>query len=279
MSLRVYGHQHFWSIQRGDYGWLTPSLALLYRDFMPPDLKPHLNRAGIDRTVLVQAAPSIDETRFLLDIAKNDPIVAGVVGWINMDVPSEALKALDEFVKHPKFVGVRPMIQDIEDPSWIAKPELGIVLDALIENGKCFDALVQSVHLPWLLNCLTRHPELRVVIDHGAKPNIAGGEWQPWADNIAAIAENTNAYCKLSGLITETHESQSFDDIDRYFSHLLKSFGPERLMWGSDWPILNLSSDYESWHKKTTELINQLSEHDQVKIFGDNAIKFYKLIQ
>lgn len=275
--MRIDGHQHFWSLQRDDYGWLTPDLLPLYRDFGPEDLQPLLDQAGVDHTVLVQAAATTDETRYLLGIAEHHSMIAGVVGWVDMDSPANAIEALDEFRRHPSFVGVRPMIQDIEDPAWIDRPELEVVLEALVQSKVCFDALVRSEHLPYLLNCLTRHPELRVVIDHGAKPDIASGEWQPWADGISMIANQTSAYCKLSGLITEASDTQTYDDVMRYLDHLLEVFGSKRLIWGSDWPVLNLAGDYKGWHDASTARLDALSEPDQDDILGRNAIDFYNL--
>lgn len=275
--MRIDGHQHFWTIERDDYGWLTPDLETLYRDFGPDDLQPLLDQAGVDNTVLVQAAATTDETRYLLGIAEYHPLVAGVVGWVDMDSPADAIEALDEFVQHPKFVGVRPMIQDIADSAWIDRPELEIVLDALACSNVTFDALVRSVHLPFLLNSLTRHLDLRVVIDHGAKPDIAGGEWQPWADSIAALANQTSAYCKISGLITEADDSQTYDDVMPYFDHLLETFGAERLIWGSDWPVLNLAGEYAGWHSAATNRLKQLAVEEQENILGRNAIRFYGL--
>ena len=275
--MRIDGHQHFWTTQRDDYGWLTPELAPLYQDFGPDELQPLLERAGVDRTVLVQAAATTAETRYLLAIAEQYSMVAGVVGWVDMDAPAAALKALDEFAAHAAFVGIRPMLQDLEDPAWIDRPELGVVLDALIERDLCFDALVRSVHLPHLLNCLTRHPDLPTVIDHGAKPDIAAGEWQPWADRMATMARETSAYCKISGLITEAGSGQSYDDTRRYLDHLLELFGPDRLIWGSDWPVLNLAGDYGSWHDAAVASLAGLTETDQNNIFGRNAMEFYGL--
>ncbi len=275
--MRIDGHQHFWTTQRHDYGWLTPDLEALYRDFVPEDLQPLLDQAGVDHTVLVQAAATTDETRYLLEIAEGHSMVAGVVGWVDMDSPTEAIEALEKFVQHPKFVGIRPMIQEIEDPTWIDRPELKIVFEALVQSNVCFDALVRSVHLPFLLNCLNRHPDLRVVIDHGAKPNIAAGEWEPWADGIAAIANQTSAYCKVSGLITEADSSQTYDDVMPYLDHLLEGFGSERLIWGSDWPILNLAGDYDGWYAASIERLSQLAVQDQEDILGGNAIQFYGL--
>lgn len=275
--MRIDGHQHFWTTQRDDYGWLTPDLELLYRDFAPGDLQPLLNQAGVDHTVLVQAAATVDETRYLLGIAEHHSMVAGVVGWVDMNSPMDAIETLNELAQHPKFVGIRPMIQEIEDPAWIDRPELDIVLEALVEKDVCFDALVRSVHLPFLLNCLTRHPKLRVVVDHGAKPDIGAGEWQPWADSIATIANQTSAYCKISGLITEASDTQSYDDAIPYLDHLLGTFGPKRLIWGSDWPVLNLAGDYASWHNASMTRLRPLSEQDQDNILGRNAIRFYHL--
>lgn len=277
MPIRVDGHQHFWSLQRDDYGWLTPELQALYRDFTPAELSPLLDQAGIDQTILVQAAASVDETEYLLGIAEQHQFVAGVVGWVDMDSVLQANEDLHRLARHPKFVGIRPMIQDIDDPAWIDGPELGIVFDALVENELCFDALVKPIHLPHLLKCLGRHPQLRTVIDHGAKPNIAAGEWQPWADGISAIANQTSAYCKISGLITEAGETQSYDDVMPYLDHLLDVFGPKRLIWGSDWPVLNLASDYHGWHDVSTERFDRLSEQDRDDILGRNAIHFYNL--
>jgi len=277
MPVRIDGHQHFWTLLRDDYGWLTPDLKILYKDFTPEDLQPLLVQAGVEQTVLVQAAATADETRYLLGIAEHHSIIAGVVGWVDMDSPNDAIEALDEFVLHPKFVGIRPMIQDIEDPAWIDRPELKIVLEALVQNHVCFDALVRSVHLPYLLNCLTRHPELRVVIDHGAKPNIAAREWHPWADSISVIANQTSAYCKISGLITEASDTQTYDDVMPYLDHLLGAFGPDRLIWGSDWPVLNLAGDYDGWHDASTARLDALSERDRDNILGRNAIDFYNL--
>ncbi len=277
MPLRVDGHQHFWSLQRDDYGWLTPELQVLYRDFAPADLSPLLDQAGIDQTILVQAAASVAETEYLLDIAEQHQFVAGVVGWVDMESVPQAIKNLHRLARYQKFVGIRPMIQDIDDPAWIDRPEFGTIFDTLVEKKLCFDALVRSIHLPWLLKCLLRHPQLRAVIDHGAKPDIAAGEWQPWADGISAIANQTSVYCKISGLITEAGDSHSYDDVMPYLDHLLDVFGPQRLIWGSDWPVLNLAGDYQGWHDASTAQFETLTEQDRDDILGRNAIGFYNI--
>ena len=279
MTTRVDAHQHFWTLDRGDYDWLTPELEPLYRDYLPEDLEPLLAEAGIDRSVLVQAAATTDETRFMLDLAADSPFIAGVVGWVDFDDVAAAESALAEFVGNPKFVGVRPMIQDIDDPAWITRPGLTPVVELLIEAGLSFDALVKPVHLPFLLEFLECHPDLRCVVDHGAKPDIASNARSPWAEDLLAIAERTGACCKLSGLVTEAAAGQTRADLAPYVDHLLTAFGAGRLMWGSDWPVLNLAGSYAQWRTDAEALLSGSSADEQARVFGGNAIEFYGLEQ
>lgn len=274
MTPRIDAHQHFWTVRRDDYGWLTPNLEPLYRDFQPADLAPLLAEGGVARTILVQAAPTVDETRYLLEIAVRNDSVAGVVGWIDMESDSAA-GDLAELAEDSALVGIRPMIHNIEDPAWIIRPDLAGATKAVIDRGLRFDALVRPVHLPYLLEFLRRHPELKTVIDHGAKPNIAEGQWQPWADSISEIAETTGACCKLSGLLTEASPAQNYDDLQPYMEHLLAAFGPERLMWGSDWPVLNLAGNYRDWLSMAERFLQRLGDAEQEKVLGGNAARFY----
>ena len=277
MPLRIDSHQHFWTLDRDDYGWLTPELTALYRDFLPADLEPLLAQEGIRRTVLVQAAPTLDETRYLLELAERHDFIAGVVGWVDMEGGQASLDDLETLQENPLFLGVRPMIQDIADPAWMLQPSLQPVLEAIAASGLTFDALVKPVHLPYLLELLRRHPDLRVVVDHGAKPDIARGGWQPWADGLMRIAEDTSAYCKLSGLIMEAHDTHSFTDLIPYMDHILASFGAERVMWGSDWPVLTARTDYLGWHSATQRWLSHLRTVHREAIEGGNAARFYRL--
>ena len=249
----------------------------LYRDFQPEHLAPLLRAANIDATVLVQAAPTVEETAYLLSLAEEWDVIAGVVGWVDMTGGHEAVATLTRLAQNPKFRGIRPMIQDIEDPEWMLDQRLAPVFEALIEQDLCFDALVKPEHLPCLLELLRRYPALKTVIDHGAKPGIARAEWEPWAEDMARIASGASAYCKLSGLITEAAPEQTDADIRPYFDHLLRLFGAGRLLWGSDWPVLNLAGDYAGWHKTCRQWTAELSAAEQRAIFGDNAIRFYGL--
>lgn len=272
--MKIDAHQHFWQLDRGDYGWLTPELKSLYRDFMPDDLSPHLQRAGIDGTILVQAAPTIAETDFLLEIATQTPFVLGVVGWVDFSAPSVA-KDIARLAAHPKLVGLRPMIQDIADDDWMLRPNLAPAFEAMIAADLTFDALVLPRHLPRLSQLLLRYPDLRTVVNHGAKPNISGGKFDTWAEDIAAIASGSRAYCKLSGMLTEASEDWKATDVVPFAAHLTKHFGPERLVWGSDWPVLTLAASYETWFDLAATFINDGRAREA--IFGANAVELYKL--
>lgn len=274
--MRVDSHHHLWAISRGDYGWLTPDLAEIYRDFTMDDLAPLLDAAGIDRTVVVQAAATVAETEFLLDAAAGTDRIAGVVGWIDMEAP-DAVATLDRLALHPKFRGIRPMIQDIADDEWLLRADLDPVFEALVERGLTFDALVLSRHLDPLLARARRHPSLRFVIDHGAKPALATGEIEAWKEDIARIAAETACFCKLSGLLTEAGDAPTLDRIRPAAEHLLACFGPDRLMFGSDWPVLNLASDYARWAGMVETLLADLSAAEAARVRGDTARCFYGL--
>ena len=269
-------HQHFWSIGRGDYGWLTPDLHALYRDFTPDDLAPHMQLAGVQETVVVQAAATVEETRFLLDLARATPWVSGVVGWVDLESDTVA-ETLDSLMIDSAFRGVRPMIQDIPDPNWMLGRAVGRGLCALVERELRFDALVNPLHLSCLRELLERNPELRVVIDHGGKPDIRNDGFSEWADDIARLASETACFCKLSGLVTEAAEPWAVGDIEPYAAHLLECFGPERIMWGSDWPVVELAGGYDSWRSATLRLVSRFDEQSRRDVLGESARRFYGL--
>lgn len=276
MTPRIDAHQHFWRVARGDYFWLTPALPVLYRDFGPADIAPLLKANSIDATVLVQAAPTIAETRFMLEIADRTAWVAGVVGWIDFASPSAA-DDFSELAAHPKLVGVRPMIQDIADDQWVLRPELDPAFLAVEASGLVFDALALPRHLKNLLRRLDRHPDLRVVIDHCGKPQIRDRETEPWATDLARLARETNAFCKVSGMITEAAETWRTADLTPYFDHALEQFGPARLVWGSDWPVCTLAATYGHWFSAAETLASGLSQVDREAFFGGNAVRLYRL--
>jgi L-fuconolactonase len=276
MTARVDAHQHFWRVARGDYFWLTPALEPLYRDFGPGDLAPLLRAAGIEATVLVQAAPTLAETRFMLDIAGETDWVAGVVGWVDFEASSASLD-IGKIARHPKLVGVRPMIQDISDDDWVLRADLDPAFAAIQESGLVFDALVHPRHLKNLLQRLARHPDLRVVIDHCAKPAIHASMFEPWATDMAHLAHETGAFCKVSGLVTEAARDWNVADLKPYFDHVLEHFGAGRLIWGSDWPVVTLAASYDGWVAASEALASGLSKSDKQALLGGNAVQLYRL--
>jgi L-fuconolactonase len=279
MTVRVDAHHHVWRLSRGDYGWLQPSdaLAPIYRDFELEELRPLLAAERIQTTVLVQATPTEAETRFLLDVAeRSGGLVRGVVGWVDFESAS-AIDALAPLARNPLLKSVRPMLQDLDDADWIARPDPQRTLAALPQLGVRFDALVKPRNLPALLRVLEHHVELAVVVDHCAKPDIARKGWQPWAGDLAAIARHTSAQCKLSGLVTEAGASWTVDALRPYVDHVLECFGPQRVMWGSDWPVARLAASYAAWSAATEALLAGVSLAEQEAIRGGNARRFYGL--
>jgi L-fuconolactonase len=278
MSRKIDSHQHFWNPARGDYDWMPMDNAILARPYGPADLEPHLIAHQIDQTVLVQAAASVEETEYMLGIADTSPRVAGVVGWINFEDPSHA-HHLRRLAKHPKFLGVRPMIQDIPDVAWMLRKDIQWAYELIVECDLTFDALGFPRHLENFLTLLLRYPDMRVVIDHCMKPQIrthSEDSFSFWASGMAHLAENTAAFCKFSGLVTETN-GWSIEAMRPYTDHLLKVFGPDRTMWGSDWPVCRLEASYDAWHDAARVLTAHLPTEAQQSLFGGTAQTFYRL--
>ena len=272
--MTVDAHFHCWQLARGDYGWLTPALAPIYRDVAVSDWQAQSMPHGVTGGVLVQAAPTEAETAFLLAQADAHPAVLGVVGWVDL-AASDAPARIENLVRHPRLKGLRPMLQDIDDPQWILQPSLAPALQAMVEAGLVFDALVKPAHLAPLLTLAGRHPDLCIVIDHAGKPDIAAGQWQPWADGMARLALQTGVYCKLSGLLTEAGPAPGA--VQPWAAHVLACFGADRLVWGSDWPVLESAGSYAQWWAETRQLLNHLSLQAQRAVMDGNARRLYRL--
>lgn len=273
---RIDAHQHFWRPSRGDYGWLTPKLAAIHRDFLPDELAPLLARHGIAGTVLVQAAPSEDETRFLLALADEHAFVEGVVGWVDFAAP-DAPARIASLADHPKLKGLRPMIQDIADVDWMLRPELEPAFATLIARDLVFDALVLPRHLGNLAALLRRFPDLRVVVDHCAKPDIGAAGFRDWADGMTAVAGDSAAFCKLSGLVTQTRGAWNVEALRPHVEHVLAVFGPHRVIWGSDWPVCTLAASYDAWVEATDVLLAGRTAVEREAVLGGNAVRAYRL--
>ena len=277
-SLRIDAHQHYWKINRGDYGWITPEITTLYKDFLPDDLVPHLHDHQIKQTILVQAAPTIEETEFLLELSNENESIAGVVGWLDLEKPNYQTQ-FSQFKKHPKFLGFRLMIQDMPDETVILKEDYIGALRYFAEKDVPIDLLFVHHQLPAVIQLLEKVPNLRGVVDHIGKPNIAQQVFDPWKNEISQIAKYKNIYCKLSGMITEAEQDQwKLDDFTVYIQHIISEFGVDRIMFGSDWPVCLLAGSYDDVVRILGHsLPKNISEADVNKLFGENAKRFYKL--
>ena len=271
----VDAHQHFWDPARGDYGWLTPDNPI-HRVFSTADLRPLLVQSGVDATILVQAAPSPAETDYMLSIARKTPWVLGVVGWIDLLAPG-AVDDVRRRAGDPHFLGVRPMLQDLEDPDWIRRRALDPALNAIAGEGLVFDALILPHQIDAITELAARHPQLSIVLDHGAKPRLGQGDaMTAWARNLDKLAQAPNVTCKLSGLLTELPPGGSRDDVTGAINMLFDLFGPTRLLWGRDWPVLTLAGDYPGWFELARTAIAARDPDAVPAVMGGNALRDYR---
>ena len=270
-------HQHFWEPARFHYPWMTPEVAVLARDYLPGDLAGILADLGIDRTVVVQATHSEEETRWLLELAEKQAFIAGVVGWVDFTSPRLRV-SLEEFAGRRKFVGLRHQVHDETDPEWLLRPDVLNGLALLSRFGLPYDLLVRAPHLRRVQLLAQRLPDLRMVIDHIAKPPIARREFDEWAQAMRPLAAHANLYCKLSGMVTEAEWSNwKPRDLEPYARYVLDLFGPERVMFGSDWPVCLLAGSYRSVWETAHALLDGFDASAQQKVFGGTATAFYRL--
>jgi len=275
---RVDAHQHYWALRRGDYEWLKPTEVNLYRDFTPEDLSNQLADCAVCATVLVQAAATEAETRFLFGLARRHSSIAGIVGWVDFEA-NDVADRVRNLVQEGggKLKGLRPMVQDIRDPLWLDRSSLDAAISALIEHNLAFDALVTPNHLGVLERRLRRHPTLRAVLDHAGKPDIAGAAFEPWAQQIEQLAGTTSVYCKLSGLLTQAEFGAGVAELDDFVARIFQCFGVDRVMWGSDWPVVTSHASYRDWLNMALSLVSRHAPGHEEAVFATNATRFYQL--
>ncbi|NBE94248.1 hypothetical protein FE391_46085 [Nonomuraea sp. KC401] len=273
----VDAHQHFWNLETGSYPWLTPASGPIFRTFEPAELLPQLAAAGVERTVLVQAMDSYADTDAMLAQADAHDVIGAVVGWVPLWRPGEAAEALERYRRHPKFAGVRHLIHDEPDPDWVLRDSVVEGLRLLAAAGLPFDVVaVLPRHLEHVPVLAERVPGLRMVIDHLAKPPIKEKGWEPWASLLARAAECPQVYAKVSGLNTAADAATwTADDLRPYVEHALESFGPERLMFGSDWPVALLAGDYAKVWRETGAVLSGLPAAGRAAVLGGTATRFY----
>jgi len=275
--MRVDAHQHFWQIGRYDYVWMGPELGVLRNDFGQGELKPNLERHGLNCSVLVQTISSFDETRWFMELAREHDFIGGVVGWVDLQSPQVG-RTLDELRELPGLVGIRHQVHDELDDGWLVRDDVCNGLGELARRGIAYDLLIRPQHLAVSLEVARRFGDLTFVIDHIAKPAIAKGQWDDWANGIKKLARCPNVSCKLSGMITEADwDNWTAADIQPYVEHVIEVFGPERCMFGSDWPVCLLAGTYERVYAALEKCVDALSSCEQAEVFGNTAARAYGL--
>ncbi len=275
--MRIDAHQHFWEYQPEDYPWITEELSVLRRSFLPSDLAPELIKFNFDGSIAVQARQTLDESRWLLKLAEECSQILGVVGWV--DLCSDQIDAqLTEFASHPRFVGVRHVVQDEPDDAFMLRPEFLNGIRQLKNHELTYDILIFPKQLEAALSLVEKFPDQPFVIDHIAKPSIKEGTLQPWKNLITEISKFPNVTCKISGMITEADWKEwKQEDMKPYLETILEIFPPNRLMYGSDWPVCLLAGDYSQVFDLAKNFIDQLSIQDQEWIYGRTAAQFYNI--
>ncbi len=277
--MKVDAHQHFWNMNKTDYPWLAPGYGPIYANFFPRELAPQLQSAGIDQTVLVQAMNSYEDTVSMLTQAEDFNWIGAVVGWVNLLDHAAERTALQRYSRHPKFRGVRHLIHEEKDPDWVVQPAVIKGLKILADFGLSFDVVaVFPNHLKHVPTLARKVPNLTLIIDHLAKPPIKEKEMGAWADQISAAAQFPNVYAKVSGLNTAADwASWSAADLQPYIEFAIEQFGAERLMFGSDWPVLTLAGDYSRVWSETNKALSGRSQSEIDAILGGSAAKAYRL--
>ena len=273
-------HQHFWQLGKFDYQWLeAPELTKINRSYLPNDLEPMLSSAGIRKSVFVQTQHNVQENRWVLELADQHEFIAGVVGWIDL-ASEECEKQVEEFSSIDKFVGVRHITQDEPDDDFIVRDDILRGLRILQKHAVPFDLLFYVKHLHHAERLGRELPELPMVIDHLSKPEIKAGNVDNWAPQMRKAAEFPNMFCKLSGMITEADWAQwKPADLKPYVEIALEAFGPDRCMFGSDWPVCELAGTYQQVIDALNEVLGEISQAERQAIFGGTASKFYGLVE
>jgi L-fucono-1,5-lactonase len=273
----VDAHHHLWDPRRRSYDWMSGPFAPLRTPRTVADLCAETEPLGVTATVVVQAVAAEDETTELL--AAGDP-VAGVVGWVDLTAPDvgERIAALRSAPGGERLVGIRHQVHDEPDPAWLLRADVGRGLRAVADAGLAYDLLLFPEHLGAAAQIAAAHPDLRLVLDHGAKPPIAAGDWEPWSSDLAALARHDGVHCKLSGLVTEAPwDGWRTSGIERYAARLLEAFGPGRVLFGSDWPVCTLAASYADVLALAQQAIAGLSAAERAAVLGGNARRFYSL--
>lgn len=275
---RIDCHMHFWTLAMEPYYslWMSPDLKILYRDYLPRDARPLMSANDVEGIVLVSAASSVHETGYFMGLADSNDFIRGVVAWIDMLAPS-AVDDLRGWARFRKFKGICPYLQDLPEDDWILKRELDPVIKSMLELDLTFDALIKPRHIINTVKFIERYPSLPVIVDHMAKPAIRDGGFEPWRRDMEEFRNLKHVHCKMSGILTEDGPDWTPERLKPFFEAIIDIFGPDRLVFGSDWPVVNLVADYGRWIGALADAIAGLARADQQKVWAGNGEKFYRL--
>jgi L-fuconolactonase len=275
--MKIDAHHHYWKYNPVEYDWIDDSMAAIRADFLPEKLEATIPAAGVDGVVTVQARQLVEETDWLLQLAQKHHFMKGVVGWLPL-IDADLVRSLEFYSEVPKLKGLRHVLQGEPDMEYMLRPDFNKGLSLLKNYDLVYDILIFERQLPNTIRMVDRHPNQVFVLDHIAKPLIAQNELQPWSDNLRELARRENVYCKLSGMVTEADfRSWTPEQLKPYFNVVLNAFGPNRLMWGSDWPVCLVATSYNRWVQLISETISSFSETEQQTILGTNAQRVYNL--
>ena len=270
-------HHHLWKYNTSDYGWMDDSMDVLKRDYLPVDFEEEITKAGISGTVVVQARQKLEETRWLLELADQNPFIVGVVGWVDLR-SANLVTQLEEFAGHPKLVGVRHVIHDEPDDDFMLHPAFLKGMETLHHYNLAFDLLLFPKHIERAIELVSMFPDQKFILDHISKPFIKSGILQPWKDDIRLLAAHSNVWCKISGMVTEAdHRSWKYKNFVPYMEVVSEAFGTDRIMLGSDWPVCRLAGEYIEVMGIPLDFFNNLIEIEKEKIFSQNAVVCYQL--
>jgi L-fuconolactonase len=273
--MKLDAHQHFWKYNAEEYGWISENMSILKNDFLPQHLSQELQNNGIDGSIVVQARQTLEETRWLLELANENDFIKGVVGWVDLCAP-KVEQQLIEFLKNPKFIGVRHVIHDEPDDKFMARNDFLRGISLLQKYNLTYDILIFQKHLPLATTFVEKFPQQKFVLDHIAKPDMINKTNEAWAAEIKKLAGHSNVFCKLSGMVTEAKwEKWSTSDFKYYLDTVFDAFGFERLMIGSDWPVCTVAGKYNDVMRIVIDYIKIFDENIQRNILGENCRKFY----
>lgn len=277
MAETIDAHHHLWRYSDEEYGWIDDSMAALRRDFLPADLTKAMAAAGVDGAITVQARQTIEETRWLLELAEECDAIRGVVGWA--PIADEGFPAkVEEFSAQPKLKGLRHIIQAEEDEKYILRKDFNGGIRALENSGLVYEILIYERHLPQTIEFVDAHPNQVFVLDHIAKPRIREGATEPWASRLCELARRKNVWCKVSGMVTEADwRNWSVETLRPYLDAVVEAFGPDRLMAGSDWPVCLVATEYGQWFRVLQQYFGRFSKPEQERVFGLTATEVYRL--